>query len=96
MLKYYFGNVGLNTLLKLFCPCLFTFNAAIRKFNMLGAIAHVFNPTTWEAEAVVALWVRGQTGLYSEFQDSQSYIEIPPQKQKTIKKNKKKTKEKKM
>lgn len=55
MLKYYFGNVGLNTLLKLFCSCLFTFNAAIRKFNMLGVIAHVFfSASTREAEAVIA------------------------------------------
>jgi hypothetical protein len=33
-------------------------------------VAHAFNPSTWEAEAV-----RGQPGLQSEFQDSQGYRE---------------------
>jgi hypothetical protein len=37
-------------------------------------VAHTFNPRTWEAEAGGYLWVWGQPGLYSKFQDSQSYI----------------------
>jgi hypothetical protein len=41
-------------------------------------VAHAFNPSTWEAEAGGFLSsVRGQPGLQSEFQDSQSYTEKP-------------------
>ena len=40
---------------------------------------HAFNPSTQEAEAEVEaggyLWVQGQPGPQSEFQDSQGYIE---------------------
>jgi hypothetical protein len=39
-------------------------------------VAHAFNPSSWEAEAGGFL-VRGQTGLWSEFQDSQGYTEKP-------------------
>jgi hypothetical protein len=39
-------------------------------------VAHAFNPSIWEAEAS-NFWVRGQPGLQSEFQDSQSYTEKP-------------------
>jgi hypothetical protein len=39
-------------------------------------VAHAFNPSTWEAEAGGFL-IRGQPGLQSEFQDSQSYTEKP-------------------
>jgi hypothetical protein len=39
-------------------------------------VAHAFNPTTREAEQA-DFWVRGQPGLQSEFQDSQSYTEKP-------------------
>jgi hypothetical protein len=35
-------------------------------------LAHVFNPSTWEAEAD---W--GQPGLHSKFQNSQTYIVRP-------------------
>jgi len=38
-------------------------------------MAHAFNPSTQEAEASGSLWVLGQPGLQSEFQDSQSYAE---------------------
>jgi hypothetical protein len=34
---------------------------------------HVFNPSTWEVEEGGSLWVQGQPGLHSEFQDSQGY-----------------------
>ena len=33
------------------------------------------NPSTWEAEARELLWVRGQIGLQSDWQDSQGYTE---------------------
>jgi hypothetical protein len=48
-------------------------------------VAHAFNPSTWEAEAVL-----GQPGLQSEFQDSQTYTEKPCL-EKPKKKKKKKT-----
>jgi hypothetical protein len=55
----------------------------------LAVVVHAFNPSTWEAEAGRFL-VRGQPGLYSEFQDSQSYTEQPClEKNKQIKKKKK-------
>ena len=38
-------------------------------------VVHTLNPSTWKAEAIRSLWVRGQPGLYSEFQDSQCYTE---------------------
>jgi hypothetical protein len=38
--------------------------------------AHVFNPSTWEAEAG-GFPSFGQPGLQSEFQGSQSYTEKP-------------------
>jgi hypothetical protein len=48
-------------------------------------VVHVFNPSTWEAEAGVG----GQPGLQSEFQDSQGYTEKPClKKPKTNNKNK--------
>ena len=40
-------------------------------------MAHSFNPSTKEAEAGRSLWVQGQPGLQSEFQDSQGYTEKP-------------------
>jgi hypothetical protein len=52
-----------------------------------GVVAHAFNPSTREAEAGE---VRGQPGLESEFQDSQSYTEKP-----CLEKSKKKKKKKK-
>ena len=50
------------------------FSWLIKTAHVPGVVAHVFNPTTWEAEAGR---VRGQPGLQSEFQDSQGYIEKP-------------------
>jgi hypothetical protein len=38
------------------------------------------------------LWVRGQPGLQSEFQDSQGYTEIPCLEKQKLKKKKKKKK----
>ena len=40
-----------------------------------AVVAHAFNPNTWEAEAGRSLWVGGQPGLQSKFQNSQDYIE---------------------
>ena len=40
-------------------------------------VLHVFNTSTWEAEAGRCVWVQGQPGLESEFQDSQSYTKKP-------------------
>jgi hypothetical protein len=34
------------------------------------------NPSTQKAVGI-SLWIQGQPGLYSEFQDSQDYIETP-------------------
>jgi hypothetical protein len=49
-------------------------------------VAHTFNPSTWEAEAV-----SGQPGLQSEFQNSQDYTEKPCL-EKQNQRNKQKTK----
>jgi hypothetical protein len=38
-------------------------------------VVHAFNSSTWEVE--VDLWVWGQPGLQSEFQDIQGYTEKP-------------------
>jgi hypothetical protein len=53
-------------------------------------VAHAFNPSTWDAETggYLRLWVQGQTGLQSEFQDSQGYTEKPCVKTKQNKTNK--------
>ena len=32
-------------------------------------VAHIFNPSTWEAETARSMWVPGQSGLHCEFQD---------------------------
>jgi hypothetical protein len=40
-------------------------------------VGHAFNPSTREAEAGGSLWVKTQSGLQSEFQDSQGYTEKP-------------------
>ena len=50
-------------------------------------VVHAFNPSTWEAEA--GGFLRGQSSLKSEFQDSQGFTEKPCLK---IKQNKKKKK----
>ena len=39
-------------------------------------VVHAFDPSTQEAEQA-DLWVQGQPGLQSEFQDSQDYTEKP-------------------
>ena len=36
-----------------------------------------FNPSTWEAEVGKSLWGWGQSGLQSEFQNSQGYTDKP-------------------
>jgi hypothetical protein len=51
-----------------------------KTFQWQAVVAHAFNPSTWEAEAggsLADLWVKGQPGLQSEFQDSQGYTEKP-------------------
>jgi hypothetical protein len=52
-------------------------------------VMHAFNPSTWEAEEG---GFRGQPGLQSEFQHSQSYTEKPCLENKT-KQNKQKQKQ---
>ena len=39
-------------------------------------VAHTFNPSIQEAEQV-DFWVRGQSGLQSDFQDRRGYTEKP-------------------
>ena len=41
-------------------------------------VVHAFNPSTQEAETCGSLWVRGQPGLQSKFQDSQGYKKKNP------------------
>jgi hypothetical protein len=52
-------------------------------------VAHIFNPSTQEAEAG-----RGQPGLQSEFQDSQGYTKKPCLEKQTNKQTNKRTKTK--
>ena len=52
-------------------------------------MVHIFNPSTWEAETGGSLWVWGQPGLQSEFQDSQDYTEKPCLEKKQKEKRKK-------
>jgi hypothetical protein len=40
-------------------------------------VVPTFNPRTQEAEADESLWIWGQSGLQSKFQDSQDYSEKP-------------------
>jgi hypothetical protein len=46
------------------------------KVTSRAVVTHAFNPSTWEARQA-DIWVRGQPGLQSEFQDSQGYTEKP-------------------
>ena len=58
-----------------------------------GLVANAFNASTQEAEAGEPLWVLGQFGLQSKFQDSQGYTEklcLPKQKQKEEEEKRKK------
>jgi hypothetical protein len=57
-----------------------------------AVVAYTFKPITWEAEAV-DFWVRGQPGLQSEFQDSQSYTEKKQNKTKQTKNKQTKNKQ---
>jgi len=60
----------------------------MQKWGELCVVAQAFNTSIREAEAGGALWVQGQPGLHSEFQDSQSYKVSPPsQKKKKRKKD---------
>jgi hypothetical protein len=47
-----------------------------------AVVALTFNPSIWEAEADRSLWVQGQPGPHSKFQDIQCYTEISCQKTK--------------
>ena len=60
---------------------------------MVVAAAHTFNQNILEVEAG-RLWVRGQSGLQSKFQDSQGYSEKPCLKTKTKKQKQKQTNKK--
>jgi hypothetical protein len=61
---------------------------------MLGMAAQAFNSSTQEAKAGGFLSSRGQLGLQSEFQESQSYTEKPCLKKQTNKQTNKQTKTK--
>ena len=50
--------------------------ALFKNYVYLGMMAHAFNPSTWR-QRQVDLCVQRQTGLQSEFQDSQDYKEKP-------------------
>jgi hypothetical protein len=60
----------------------FPYSIILKILAILGMVANAFNPCIWEAEAGWFLWVQGQPGLHSEFQDSQSYMEDPVSKKK--------------
>ena len=49
-----------------------------KHFRSWVVVVHVFNPSTQEAGAGRSLWVRDQSGLQGEFQDSQSYYTKKP------------------
>lgn len=51
-------------------------------------VVHAFDPSPWEAEAGVCLWVQGQPGQHCEFQNSQGYVERLFLKKKKQQKNK--------
>jgi hypothetical protein len=77
------------------CTCFLTLKPSLPlkyQWCARGSVVHTFNSSTPEAEAGGSLWVQGQPGLQSEFQDSYNYIERPclekPDKQQT--KNQKK------
>ena len=57
-------------------------------------MAYTFDPSTQEEEADRSLWIQGQTGLQSEFQDSQGCVVRPVSKKKKKKKKKKIEREK--
>ena len=59
-----------------------------------GIVLHTFNPSTGEVEAGGSLWLWGQPGLQSEFQDSQGYTEKSCLKKQNIIKQKQKPKSK--
>jgi hypothetical protein len=52
------------------------YNTHIQRKKGRAVVAHAFNLSTWEAEAV-DFRIRGQPGLQSEFQESQGYTEKP-------------------
>ena len=51
--------------------------AFTHKISGLAVVTHAFNLSTLKAEAGGSQWVRGQPGLYREFQGSQGYPEKP-------------------
>ena len=51
---------------------------SIKKLRLLpGIAAQTLNPSTYYADIGRSLWVRGQPGVHSEFQDSQGNVERP-------------------
>jgi hypothetical protein len=70
---------------------------SLHKFlNLIKRKLQSFSPSIWEAEAGRSLWVWGQPGLHSEFQNSQRYIvRLCLQKKKKKKKRKEEKKKKK-
>ena len=54
---------------------------SLKAFASQAVVVHAFNPTTWEAREE-HLWVPGQPGLQSKFQDSQGDTETLSRKNK--------------
>ena len=75
------------------CQMLLEFGLEGKETCDCCVVVPAFNPSTREAEAGGSLYVRGQPGLQSECQDSQSCTEKPclekPKKPKTNKQNQK-------
>lgn len=42
--------------------------------NMLGLVAHIINPSTWEARVGRPLWVEDQPSVHNKFQASQGHM----------------------
>ena len=44
--------------------------------NMLGLVAHIINPSTWEARVGRSLWVEHQPSVHNKFQASQGHMRL--------------------
>ena len=51
---------------------------------MPGLVFQAFNPSTWEAEAGVCLWIQGQPVLQSKFQDKDTLSWKDKKKKKSV------------
>ena len=68
-------QIKLAMILHLTCTWMSVIIETENRYSHRTVVAHAFNPSTWEAEAEAeaggSLGVQGQSGLQSEFQDSQ-------------------------